>query len=309
MTETSYLGLKKPSPQDFYDVEDQWNYNSDLIDQYAAGLSGEGGVLPQMQSAIAALAGGVHLKGAVDYYTDLPATGQSEGDAYTVLYSGTSGTDPLGVEYAWATYNNTAQWIPLGEDPTYYAKAADLNAEATARQNADTKQTDALAYIIDNGPKNVANWTASTETITDVTFTINADRTVTTTASGAAAARRQKALSFTVPASLPAGTYVLSGCPAGGASGTTIYYCLYIWDNTSNSRVSSNDTGSGMEFEWTPNPAHSYNITIDIRSGTNPNGLTFKPMICAKKAYAISDAYKPYVPSNAELWAMIQAQT
>ena len=308
MTETSYLGLKKPDPQDYYDVGD-WNDNSDTLDAFAEGLAGDGGVLQQMQSAIAALAGGVHLKGAVNYYTDLPATGQSEGDAYTVLYSGTSGADPLGVEYVWATYNNTAQWIPLGVDPTYYAKAADLATETAARQSADTKQTDALAYIIDNGPKNVANWVASTETITDVTFTVNADRTVTTTASGAVAARRQKALNFTIPASLPAGTYVLSGCPAGGASGSTTRYCLYIWDSTSNSRISQNDTGSGVTFEWNPDPTHSYNITIDIRSGSNPNGLVFKPMISAEEAHKISDAYKPYAPSNAELYAMIQAQT
>lgn len=188
---------------------------------------------------------------------------------------------------------------------TTTASAADLNAEITARQSADSEQMEALAYIIDNGPKNAANWVASTETITDVTFTVNADRTVTTTASGAAAARRQKALVFTVPASLPAGRYILSGCPVGGASGSTTYYCLYIWDNTSNSRVSQNDTGSGVEFEWTPNPAHSYNLTVDIRSGTNPNGLNFKPMICAKAAYAISPTYVPYVPTNAELYDMI----
>lgn len=174
--------------------------------------------------------------------------------------------------------------------------------------NANT-QNAALVHLIDTGAKNVANWSASTETITDVTFTVNADKTVTTTASGAAAARRQKALSFTIPASLPAGTYVLSGCPAGGISGTTTLYCLYIWDNTSNSRVSQNDTGNGVEFEWTPNPAHSYNLTIDIRSGTNPNGLTFKPMICAKAVYAISRTFVPYVPSNAELYDMIQNGT
>lgn len=170
---------------------------------------------------------------------------------------------------------------------------------------AAAKQDAALVQLIDTGAKNVANWEASTQTITDVTFTVNADRTVTTTASGAAAARRQKALTFTIPSSLPAGTYVLSGCPAGGASDTTIYYCLYVWDNTSNSRVSSNDTGIGMEFDWTPDPTHSYNITIDIRSGTNPNGLTFKPMICAKAAYDISPKFVQYAPSNRELYDMI----
>lgn len=166
-------------------------------------------------------------------------------------------------------------------------------------------QKDALVQLIDTGAKNVANWNASTETITDVTFTVNADRTVTTTASGAAAARRQKALSFTVPASLPAGTYVLSGCPSGGISGTTTLYCLYIWDVTANSRVSQNDTGSGVTFEWNPDPTHSYNITVDIRSGTNPNGFVFKPMICAKAAYDISPKFVQYAPSNRELYDMI----
>lgn len=183
-----------------------------------------------------------------------------------------------------------------------------ISAEATSRQNADTKQVSALTHIIDDGAKNVANWSGATQTITDVTFTNNGDGTMTTTSSGAAAARRQKALTFTVPASLPAGTYVLSGCPAGGISGTTTYYCLYIWDQTSNTRVSSNDTGSGIEFNWTPDSTHSYNITVDIRGGTNPNGLVFKPMICAKDVYEISSAFKKYVPSNAELWEMIQAQ-
>lgn len=170
---------------------------------------------------------------------------------------------------------------------------------------AAAKQDSALVQLIDTGAKNVANWNASTETITDVTFTVNADKTVTTTASGAAAARRQKALSFTVPASLPAGTYVLSGCPSGGISGTTTLYCLYIWDVTANSRVSQNDTGSGVTFEWNPDPTHSYNITVDIRSGTNPNGFVFKPMICAKAAYDISPKFVQYAPSNRELYDMI----
>lgn len=183
-----------------------------------------------------------------------------------------------------------------------------IGTEATSRQNADTKQVNALTYIIDNGAKNVANWSGGTQTITDVTFTNNGNGTITTTSSGAAAARRQKALNFMVPASLPAGTYVLSGCPSGGASGATTYYCMYIWDSTASARVSQNDTGNGVEFDWTPDPTHTYNITVDIRSGVNPNGLIFKPMICAKDVYEISSAFKKYVPSNAELWAMIQAQ-
>lgn len=84
--------------------------------------------LNAMRAEINSLSGGVHLKGAVDYYSDLPAN-PSEGDAYTVRYQGTSGTDPLGIEYAWATYQGTPQWIPIGVDPSVFAK---LTADETA---------------------------------------------------------------------------------------------------------------------------------------------------------------------------------
>lgn len=140
--------------------------------------------------------------------------------------------------------------------------------------------------------KNIFETTATTQTITDVTFTNNNDGTWTT--SGTAAARRQKGLSFTVPATLPAGDYVLSGCPLGGEVGGTVKYCLYVWDMTESSRVSQNDTGQGMEFNWTPNPAHTYQIGIDIRSGTNADGLTFKPMITLKSYYNLTPVFRPH---------------
>lgn len=187
------------------------------------------------------------------------------------------------------------------------ASQSSLNDEIAARQSTDT----ALAYVIDNATKNIANWSATTKTQTDVTFTVNATyKTVTTTASGNAAARRSFPLDFNIPASLPAGRYILTGCPAGGKTGSTIKYCLYLFDLTANARVEANDddTGNGFVFEnWTPNSSHTYRIMVDIRSGTNPNGLVFKPMLCLKSAYDISNKYVPYAPSNAELYAMIQA--
>lgn len=275
-----------------------------------------------------------------DGEVDLPAYPTSLPASNTTNSYSSSGTDPIsgqGVAAAIGTldvsaYGGTGKYIksisetngkisPVAEtmDTTPTASSTKavtsggvqsaIASEATARQNADTKQTDALVYIIDNGPKNVADWSASTQTITDVTFTVNdADRTVTTTASGAAAARRQKALDFNIPSTLPAGQYVLSGCPAGGAVGSTVKYCLYVWDFTANSRVSLNDTGDGVTFDWIPDSTHQYNIGVDIRSGTNPDGLVFKPMICLKAAWDISHDFVPYCPSLAQLYAMIQNQ-
>lgn len=68
-------------------------------------------------ATIAPLLGGVHYRGSVNYYTSLPSN-PSEGDAYTVKYSGTSGSNADGTEYVWALDNddNTYKWISFSPD-------------------------------------------------------------------------------------------------------------------------------------------------------------------------------------------------
>lgn len=58
------------------------------------------------------VATGFNWLGAVKYYSDLPASA-NEGDAYTVMYEGTSGSTVDGTEYAWGQLDGTAQWIPV----------------------------------------------------------------------------------------------------------------------------------------------------------------------------------------------------
>lgn len=171
-------------------------------------------------------------------------------------------------------------------------------------------EASALTELIDSGPKNIVNWSADSTTISGVTFAVDSDGTVST--SGTASARAQFSLLFTVSASLKAGTYVLSGCPAGGgnASGQTSKYALYIWDRTANARVVPNykdDNGNALEFDWTPDSTHSYNISIDIRKSTNATGLVFKPMICRKEYWDITKIFQPYRPSYQELYDMVKA--
>lgn len=151
----------------------------------------------------------------------------------------------------------------------------------------------AVSDIINYGIiKNYFTSTQGTQTITDVTFTANGDGTWST--SGTAAARRQYAAAFTMSANLPDAVYKLTGCPQGGYEGGVVKYCLYIWDNTAGVRVSQNDTGKGVEFQWTPDPTHSYHLAIDIRSGTNANDLLFKPMITFKTYDDVTDAFRPH---------------
>lgn len=68
------------------------------------------------------LMGGVHYRGSVSYYADLPNDAE-EGDSYTVKYAGTSGTVEDGTEYTWGydTDSQTYAWISFSKDA--YSKA------------------------------------------------------------------------------------------------------------------------------------------------------------------------------------------
>lgn len=68
-------------------------------------------------ATIAPLLGGVHYRGSVNYASNLPASPE-EGDAYTVKYKGTTGTDPNDAEYVWGldTDDNTYKWIVFSAD-------------------------------------------------------------------------------------------------------------------------------------------------------------------------------------------------
>ena len=68
------------------------------------------------------LMGGVHYRGSVSYYDDLPAN-PAEGDSYTVKYAGSSGSVVDGTEYTWG-YDTDSQayaWISFSKDA--YSKA------------------------------------------------------------------------------------------------------------------------------------------------------------------------------------------
>lgn len=85
-------------------------------------------------ATIAPLLGGVHYRGSVNYVSNLPASPE-EGDAYTVKYKGTTGTDPDGAEYVWGldTDDNTYKWIVFAGDT--YTKA-EVDALLSGKQNA-----------------------------------------------------------------------------------------------------------------------------------------------------------------------------
>ena len=98
------------------------------IDSIARGLAG----YAQSQSkdvmvALEQFPNGINYKGAVDYYGDLPASSNTLGDAYTVRYTGSSGTEPSNAEYAWGEYDGTEQWIQVQFSLAKVANTGDYN--------------------------------------------------------------------------------------------------------------------------------------------------------------------------------------
>ncbi len=312
MNTTEHLGLKLPEQSDYYDVETQWNYNSQIIDQYAETVDG---TLVQIQGAITALSGGVKLKGAVNHYTDLPSSGQQEGDAYTVLYAGTSGTEPLGVEYAWATYDGTPQWVPLGVDPTYYAKAADLATETAARENADTAQTSMLIKLINEGAKNLIWHKKQTQTINGVTLTVNDDLSVTlSTVAGSPCSGYfsfrligDQTVAYATDEPIEAGSYVLTGLPAS-ASATTVRYILGLFPSSTGTRTSESIYAE-KTLGISGNTAR-FDLAIYVATNADfSTPVTVYPMLCKKDYHDLTTQYVPGSPSNAELFKMIRSLT
>lgn len=125
------------------------------------------------------------------------------------------------------------------------------------------------------GGRNLLNNTATTQTVDGVTFTVNADGTVTVDGTATANAV------FRIPCNLSVGeTYTLSGCPAGGSTST---YFMQISNF-------GNDTGSGVTATATENT--SSNVALFVFSGYAASNLVFKPMI--RLASDTNSTYAPY---------------
>ncbi len=188
-------------------------------------------------------------------------------------------------------------------DTALHAHDEDI-AEAETAEAADRA---ALAELIDSGAKNRltfrdlamikqmntgGTWDGNVYTNRGVTFTINDDFSVIVSGT-ATGGNGVLVLSPRGGFSIEEGEWVLSGCPSGGSTAT---YNISIANTTS-------DTGRAAEFT----SVSAKLVRIYILDGTTVDNLVFRPMVCSKAAWDISQAYQPYRPSYAELYAMVQA--
>lgn len=159
----------------------------------------------------------------------------------------------------------------------------------------DAKQTLALVHLINESGKNKVKPTATTQTVNGITWTVNADGTIT--ASGTATAN-----SYVTIQVLPAdyvfdGNYFLCGCPSGGSAST---YALYV----ARGSYTKYDYGDGVVLSSSTDGLNKNLIAI-VYSGQTVTDLTFKPMICKKVYWDITQKYMPYCPTLPELYAMM----
>lgn len=115
---------------------------------------------------VQSLMGGVHYRGSVSYYADLPLD-PAEGDSYTVKYAGTSGSVADGTEYTWG-YDTDSQdyaWISFSKDA--YSKA-ETDALLAPEQAKTVGMTEGGSnYITVGGIRVYVSSTAPTGNIPD----------------------------------------------------------------------------------------------------------------------------------------------
>ena len=189
----------------------------------------------------------------------------------------------------------TADETALGAKAT----AANLTAEETARAAADTKQVAAIAEIINGGGKNLIEMTETQTSITRYGVTATYDKTAgTITLTGEHVSADSTAIFefYTGNASdtrvLPVGTYHLSGTPSGGSTGT---YRAQL------SPMNTVDTGDGKDFTLSSASYAAYRILVSGNCDfTGANAKVFRPMVCTKADWDISQDFVPFRPAYAE---------
>jgi hypothetical protein len=164
----------------------------------------------------------------------------------------------------------------------------------SANMQTLTNKTDGLwDNMMDNGAVNLLQNNATTQNVNGITFTVNADKTIT--ANGTATADAQVTLNTSgtsAPISgLETGNYKLSGCPIGGGNNT---YQLFA-KGLSNNYYS--DSGDGVSIS---NDGIAY-VRMVIKNGQTVSNLVFKPMISDLSLNLSYDDYVPYAMTNREL--------
>lgn len=184
------------------------------------------------------------------------------------------------------------------QDELSQAQLAAANSGITAEKLAADEA--ALDWNVNQGVKNLIKLNPDTYTSGNVVAKLNDDGTVSVSLSSGSTANTTFSRAITTIVDLRDMDLILNGCPSGGnySSG----YALYISDDGT---TKEKDEGNGVLVPKNTTVTTSY-LALIVRSGTAISGtLTFKPMM--RPAYITDSTFRPYAPTNRELYEMIQA--
>lgn len=202
------------------------------------------------------------------------------------------------------TTENLGMTLPDTTDPV---DVTVLNADFSAIDTFAGTQAGRTASLINAGAKNILKNTATTQTLSAVTFTVNADGSVTVngTATGSTGLRVvgvQGSGAYADATPIPRGNYVVYPSNTGNPR---IRWGIGITTASDATRDVTYIYDTPVRFEVT-NDTTRYDFTLAVTNGEECNGETLYPMICTADDYAASPAYVPYVPTMLELYQMIQ---
>lgn len=224
-------------------------------------------------------------------------------------YRTVSGTPPLtykaksdGVLKNYRIYGNTVNGENVGDLITEGEHAGEYRVPVTVTNGTDTVTTNLYlpeqikmvgdeAEYVDYGAqkmhrvrKNLFQTIATSQTINDITFTVNANGSVT--CNGTNHGNNPIIFELNNPdVVFPEGVYITSGCPAGGSI-TGGYKIQYFNGSSWNYEL-----GSGSTFTLSGNL--KYRSRILISKDVTVTNLTFYPML--RLASIEDDTYEPYI--------------
>lgn len=195
--------------------------------------------------------------------------------------------------------------IILDNNCVYTTVSGELEGKAAEISSLNEALTNEVATRVANGAHNLLPISASTQVVNGITFTVNADGTVTVSGNATGYAYLDLTSDY-----IELGDYTISGCPSGG-SASTYYLAIRMTQNSTWYRQGV-ETGNG--YTITPTDKANANrmiLRIKVEPGTNISSpIVFKPMI--RLTSDPSSEYTPYAKTNRELteeslWVAVNA--
>ncbi len=268
---TEHYNLKKPLKTENYDV-DVANTNNDIIDE-------------KIYNKVDKISGkDLSTNDFTNEYKkkiDRIIEGTKGDSAYQIaVKNGFEGTEEKWLESLKGDKGDKGELVDLvkeEEGKNISIESANLPAIEVRIEGESQQATRSGKNLLDN--------TATTKISNGITFTVNSDKTVNVNGTNDSSANSSLIINRY---DLSPGTYILNGCPSGGASNT---YRLAIQETGSYSLLGSIDIGNGSG-EFTIDTTTNVQIAIFIQKGLTINNLLFKPML--REATIADDTYEQY---------------